>query len=267
MKSSMELTKLDLSSKNISDFIEEIPPGTIGFTRAKLGLNSSTLIQAGQYSTWSHVFMCIDDGEIIETDLKNGAQIVPLKKALDGVHEVEFLVPKEPIENISKLRELAEEIVNSDGSKPKYGKTTIVAAGIFPVAKMYSWVLTGGLTLLTMAGLASAPPIVLLSMAFGSSLFSVIEKSFGNQEKTIEKMEKLYKGLKLTNTKFGEKLSDEDHKLICSTLVQKMLEHSDSELNKKLNNEEMLARPKDLNKAVNKSDNYDKTHVKFESKK
>ncbi|WP_144211790.1 hypothetical protein [Shewanella donghaensis] len=263
MKDSSATIHLDLTSKNVSKFISQIPPGTIGFTRTKLGLNSSTFIQAGQGSIWSHVFMCIDKGDIIETDLKNGAQIVPLTKALKGVHEVEFLVPIKPIQNISKLREIAEQIVNSENASSEYGKSAIVAAGIFPIAKLYSWVLTGGLTLLTMAGLSSAPPLTLLSMAFGSSIFSVIEKYFGTQEKTIERMAKLYNGLKLTNTKIGEKLSDEDHKFICSTLVQKMLEYSDSEFK----NPNLLARPKDLNKAIDKSDNYNKTRVKLKTEK
>ena len=263
MNNHHENSELDLTIKEVSDFLSKIPPGTIVFSRSKLGLNASTAIQLGQWSIWSHVFMCIDHGDIIETDLKNGARIVKLTEALKGVYEVEFLIPKNPISNVNELRDVAEEIVNSNKEKAKYGITTILAAGAFPILRAYSWGLTGSLTLLTMIGLSSATPLVLFSMVFGCGLFSVVEKYFGNQEETIKKMEGIYTALKLTNTKFGEMLSNEDHKLICSTLVQKMLQHSDSDLNSGWS----LNRPKDLDSAVNKSDKYDKVLVKFEPKK
>jgi hypothetical protein len=263
MKSAASIKAIDLSDDKTKKILDGIPPGTLVFTRNKLGLNSSSAIQAAQRSKWSHVFMCLDNGEIIETNKDEGAKIKSLTKALEGVCEAEFLIPIKPIADEKKLRTLATSITSAPGSRAEYGLSTMTAAGFLPFAKSWCWGFTGGLAVLTLFGLASAPPLSLATMAFASKILSKLDSSFGSQEQIIAKMEKLYKGLNLTGTGIGEKLSDEDHKLICSTLVQKMLECSNDELKEVLEKKGAFARPKELKSAADDSEDYKSHPVKF----
>ncbi|MFQ3214966.1 MAG: hypothetical protein ACI9C9_002512 [Marivirga sp.] len=234
-------------------------PGSVILTRKKT--MSSIGIQLVQVSKWSHVLMCLDKGDIIETDSSENIKIKPIGDALKGVDEIRLMVPENPITDLSLLRSAAESLANSANGSDKFGKTSLATSGILPITSNISWTMTGSLLAATTVGLASAPAAVLVAMAVGSGLIRKVDKAFGTRNQLIERMERFYKAVGIRES-LVERLSVEDQRLICSTLVQELFEHSDPALKNTLDKRSIHSRPKDIGNAVEKSERYKITDFK-----
>jgi hypothetical protein len=247
-----------------------ITPGAIILTRSKSV--SSAIIQGGQASKWSHAFMCLDNGDIIETNGKKGIKIKPIGEALEGVSDADILSPQTPLDPVAvaTLRKEAVLLANNpDKELLKYGKLSMFNSGLLPAIQAGGLAYTGVLAVgaiigsapVTAAGVATLGGMALLSKAAGK-----VDKLFGNREEMIDKMDRFYKRLGIRDSEFGKFLSANDQRLICSTIVQELAEFSDPELKAMFDEKSTNTRPSDISQITTKSGLYTSTKVKGSSK-
>jgi hypothetical protein len=245
-------------------------PGSIILTRKNIGLNSSSFIQAGQFCRWSHVMMCLDKGDIIETDTTSNAKIKKIQDALKGVDEISVLVPTRKVDHV-KLRETAESIEKTEEIRRKYGLMSLFTGGIRPALRNTSWAMTAAFAVAAVTGFVVATPAATAGtiglMALGSGTFNHIDKLFGkNRDEMIDNMARLYKTVGIDKSKYFERISAEDHRLICSTLVQELCRISDPQLKGDLDKVSINTRPADVARKAINTGNYTEIRIKADKK-
>jgi hypothetical protein len=268
MKSNnINMTDLTANEKmNLIVSGKKLKPGTIIFTRNKIGLNSSTLIQAGQGGKWSHVLMYLGDGDVIETNKNEGIEIKKTTEALGQVDEALFMIPKIDIDK-KALRTKAETLKANNKTQKGYNTAGMLASGAIPIAKHMGTGLT--IASLSTAAITASISLVIVPLCVGILCTYAAKKlsnSFSSRDEMLKKMPAIYKSIGIQNKDKIKKYEDKDNQLFCSTLTQHLTEDTDKHLKEELDKVGLFARPIDIVKAVtttNESEgNYDVHHFK-----